>query len=52
MARVTSHTVQVARRSGIGRSLELTAEDRERLALKEEERRARLARIVARSQNS
>lgn len=49
MGRVTSHSVQVARRSGIGHSLELTAEDREHLARKEEERLARLARIAARA---
>lgn len=49
MARITSHSVQVARRAGIGRNLELTEADRERLALKEEQRLARLARIAERA---
>lgn len=52
MSRVTSHTVQIARRAGLGRNLELTDADRERLARKEEERLARLARIAARSQKN
>jgi hypothetical protein len=53
MGRVTSsYAVQVARRAGIGRDLELTPEDREKLALKEQERKERLARIAARAKGN
>lgn len=52
MQRVTSHSVQVARRAGIGRTLELTDADRERLEAKEAERLARLARIASRAQKN
>ena len=52
MGRVTSHSVQVARRARIGRNLELTAEDRERLARKEQERQERLARIASRAKRN
>lgn len=46
--KVTHHSVEVARRSKIGATLDLTDEDRAEMARKEEERLARLARIAAR----
>lgn len=50
--RITSQSVQIARRSGIGRNLELTDADRAEMARKEDERKARLARIASRAKNN
>ena len=48
--RVGSRTVKAAQKSGVGKKLELTNTDRDRLQKSRDEQKARLARITARQQ--
>lgn len=50
--RITSQSVQIARRAGLGRNLELTDADRAEVARRENERKERLARIASRAKNN
>lgn len=50
--RITSQSVQVARRAGIGHKLELTDADRAEMQRREDERVARLERIASRAKNN
>lgn len=50
--RITSQSVQIARRAGLGRKLETTDADRAEMKRREDERLARLARIASRAKKN